>query len=686
LAKNQLFVKCIIPKFCCFLLTAVYNELAMKLIPRPFGYLPVFITSLLVFTAWHGLANTVELDWNYLGFSRSQITINTGDEVDIANVDDTFDLQLTGAPAPNNFYADVPPFDGMYYYYVPHVYSGSGTFTLSDEFGDVATVIVNPATPLSVSITAPTNNAVFTAPATFAITAVPAGGATPYAQVQFFAGTNLNAVAYGASFASAITNLPAGTYTISAVVTDNNFNTATNSITVSVAPSQATLTGDWPTYGNGPAHTGYLPGKLNGLPFVLKWKSPMQYSQNSYGNVLSQAAIGGGRLYVSVGYYSSGISVRALDANTGEPLWTNWPGVVFLGPPTYDSGAVFVQQDNGANTSSYLSSFDAATGYTNWSAPYVSQVYQHMAPVAAGGMIFADTGYYHGLTGFDEAGGYQQWFVQLGGSDQWTPAYYNGEVYTWLGSFTEWDPGTGNANWTLTNGVAGAASSRTVAVADGRAYFIGDSLYCVDLATQTNAWSVSGGFSGTPAIANGIVYAISNKVVCAFTTNGVFVRQYDANPGGYENIFGPLIVTDDVLIATGEYGVYVFRLADGAVQQQISSYSGPPYYLYYGDTVTLANNTLYVTSTDGNVYAYTPASTTAITLGSATKLGNGSFQFSFTNTPGATFTVWGSTNVALAASNWAKLGYVTNVTAGQYQFTDTNAPVNARCFYRVSSP
>lgn len=658
----------------------------MHLGTSPLAYLNGFIAGLFVFAAGQVFANTIELDWTSAGFSSSQLTITTGDEVDIVNRDDTFDLQLTGAPAPNSFSADIPPFDGTYYYYLPHVYSGSGTFSLSDEFGNSVTVTVNPATPLSVTITAPTYNAVFTAPATFAVTAVPAGGATPYAQVQFYAGTNLNGAAYNSPFAGAITNLPAGDYNISAVVTDHNSNTATNSILVHVAPSQATLAGDWPTYGNGPAHTGYLPGKLNGLPLVLKWKSPMQYSQNSYGNVLSQAAIAGGRLFVSVGYYSSGISVRALDANTGQPLWTNWPGVVFLGPPTYDSGAVFVQQDNGANTSSYLSSFDAATGYTNWSAPYVSQVYQHMAPAVAGGRVFADTGYYHGLTGFDEAGGSQLWFVQLAGSDQWTPAYYNGEVYTWLGSFTEWDPATGNANWTLTNGLSGAASSRTVAVANGRAYFIGDSLYCVNFATQTNAWSVSGGFNYTPAVANGIVYAISNKVISAFTTDGVFVRQYDPNPGGYENIFGPLIVTDDALIATGEYGVYVFRLADGSVQQQISSYSGPPYYLYYGDTVTLANNILYVTSTDGNVYAYVPASTTAITLTSAAKLGNGSFQFSFTNTPGATFTIWGSTNVALPLSSWTKLGSLTNISAGQYQFTDTNAPANACRFYRVSSP
>jgi len=672
-------------KIPCFFLAALYNELLMKSKPSPSARLFIFVISVLVFGNWESVASTVELDWTSSGFSSSHITINTGDEVDIANFDDTFDLQLTGSPAPNSFYSDIPPFDGTYYYYLPYVYSGSGTFYLSDEFGHSVTVTVNSATPLSVTINAPTNNAVFTAPATFAVSAVPAGGAAPY-QLRFYADNNQNGPAYSSPFAGVITNLPAGNHNIKVVVTDNNSNTASNSIAVSVTPSQATLTGDWPTYGNGPAHTGYLPGKLNGLPFVLKWKSPMQYSPNSYGNVLSQAAIGGGRLYVSVGYYSSGISVRALDANTGQPLWTNSPGVVFLGPPTYDSGAVFVQQDNGANTSSYLGSFDAATGHTNWSAPYVSQVFQHMAPVAAGGRIFADTGYYHGLTGFDEAGGSQQWFVQLAGSDQWTPAYYNGEVYTWLGSFTEWDPATGNANWTVTNGLSGVASSRTVTVANGRAYFIGNSLYSVNLATRTNAWSVSGGFSGTPAIANGIVYAISNKVVSAFTTNGIFVRQYDPNPGGYENFSGPLIVTDDVLVAAGAYGVYFFRLADGSIQQQISSYSGPPYYLYYGDTLTLANNTLYVTSTDGYVYAYTPASTTAIALTGATRLGNGSFRFGFTNTPGATFTVWGSTNVTLPLSNWTKLGYMTNVSAGQYQFTDTNVPSKPRGFYRVSSP
>jgi len=92
--------------------------------------------------------------------------------------------------------------------------------------------------------------------------------------------------------------------------------------------------------------------------------------------------------------------------------------------------------------------------------------------------------------------------------------------------------------------------NRTVAIADGRAYFTSTTnLFCVDLAPHTNAWSRTGPFSGTPAVANGMVYAISNGMVSAFTTNGVYQRTYQGTNG--DTYAGELIVTDDVLIRGG---------------------------------------------------------------------------------------------------------------------------------------
>src|SRR5258706_15601815 len=74
-----------------------------------------------------------------------------------------------------------------------------------------------------------------------------------------------------------------------------------------------------------------------------------------------------------------------------------------------------------------------------------------------------------------------------------------------------------------------------------------------------------------------------------------------------------------------------------------------------------------------------------ITLGNPIKLGN-SIQFSFSNTPGAQFTALAATSVTVPLSNWTVLGAVTDVSSGQFQFTDSNTGRFAQRFYRVSSP
>jgi alpha-tubulin suppressor-like RCC1 family protein len=75
-----------------------------------------------------------------------------------------------------------------------------------------------------------------------------------------------------------------------------------------------------------------------------------------------------------------------------------------------------------------------------------------------------------------------------------------------------------------------------------------------------------------------------------------------------------------------------------------------------------------------------------IMLTGAQTLTNGSFQFRFTNTPGAFFGVLAATNPALPLSNWTSLTGLTEVTSGQFQFTDPGATNNPGRFYRVRSP
>jgi hypothetical protein len=69
-----------------------------------------------------------------------------------------------------------------------------------------------------------------------------------------------------------------------------------------------------------------------------------------------------------------------------------------------------------------------------------------------------------------------------------------------------------------------------------------------------------------------------------------------------------------------------------------------------------------------------------------TRLVNGNFQLSLTYATGTSFTAVMSSNITTALSNWTVLGSVTEVSSGQYQFTDTQAPTQPRRFYRVRSP
>jgi hypothetical protein len=104
------------------------------------------------------------------------------------------------------------------------------------------------------------------------------------------------------------------------------------------------------------------------------------------------------------------------------------------------------------------------------------------------------------------------------------------------------------------------------------------------------------------------------------------------------------------------------------------------------DGVSVANAVGGDGSDIGALEAQLAAASTPILLSSVQKLSDGSFQLSFTNTPGATFTVLTSTNVALPLSHWNVLGVPTEGAPGQYQYIDQQVTNQPRRFYNVRSP
>jgi plastocyanin len=120
------------------------------------------------------------------------------------------------------------------YYCIPH----AKQFLM---FGSVTVQGGN--TPPTVTITSPANNAVLIAPATFTVTVNASDPGGSVSQVEFFRDTTSLGTDTISPYSTNVNNLAAGTYTISAVATDNLGAQATNSITLIInAPPTVTLT------------------------------------------------------------------------------------------------------------------------------------------------------------------------------------------------------------------------------------------------------------------------------------------------------------------------------------------------------------------------------------------------------------------------------------------------------------
>ncbi len=84
---------------------------------------------------------------------------------------------------------------------------------------------------------------------------------------------------------------------------------------------------------------------------------------------------------------------------------------------------------------------------------------------------------------------------------------------------------------------------------------------------------------------------------------------------------------------------------------------------------------------------FDPASVVATPalLTQPTKLQTDAFQFIFRNTPGLSFTVLSTADLAVRVDNWTSLGIAAEISPGHYQFTDVT-PNSPQRFYLVRSP
>ena len=292
------------------------------------------------------------------------------------------------------------------------------------------------------------------------------------------------------------------------------------------------------------AHTGSVKMAVPlSMPFRMLW------SANLHGTV-SYPLIADGRVfaYVLGGKHNS---LRAFDARTGDPLWTeHLPRAMGA---VYGQGLVFVLGDDGR-----LRAFDAATGHVMWSRALKGEYVFNEIPVYSNGAVYVNAAGQDGiLFAFNAADGTPTWSHPSRGAMP-SLAADDKAIYGVYGcDHTDaWDPATGAALWSrqgsftcsadaqmtvldgdrglyafdsvsgnlVLNPATGAAvgsfvSQKTPAIGDGVGYFQeGYALKARVLATQELLWSWSPPWgsliSGAPLVIDGhVVLSLTNGVL-----------------------------------------------------------------------------------------------------------------------------------------------------------------------------
>jgi hypothetical protein len=182
-------------------------------------------------------ATEVTIGVSLFDLSPNTVNIKVGDVVHWVDADGLDDYYISGSfgsslvPCGLRFWQP-----GSYQYYAGWLYGGTWPGTINVSAVDA---------PPFVAITSPTNGAVFTAPATLAFDAE-ASDPDPndIYDVEFWVGGTLADDLFYPPYATTLTNLSAGTYTLTAIAWDYSYVTYTNSIVITVKnPGPITLNG-----------------------------------------------------------------------------------------------------------------------------------------------------------------------------------------------------------------------------------------------------------------------------------------------------------------------------------------------------------------------------------------------------------------------------------------------------------
>jgi len=352
------------------------------------------------------------------------------------------------------------------------------------------------------------------------------------------------------------------------------------SLTIESAGSNPPVAGNIPMYGGGPTHDGMMPGPAPGSAPVLAWQMDVG------GEVYASPTLANGVLYVMS---KSGV-LYAIDASTGIERWRHEvTSYVTRASPAVVDGVVYV--GGGFN----FSALDAATGNTIWTVPL--QYGGHASPTVLDDMIVVSSqqGWVYAL---DAVTGETDWRSPTEGIVFGAAAVSDQSVVygTDEGVLYNVDPADGALNWRAS--IPGALYATPVVIG-GTVLVATQSgeIHALDLASGTGLWSANHGGSQPPAT-NGEVVVLTAADGGVYGLDAVTGRQVWLYPSGKQSLTAPSIAGNLVLFGAG-HALYALDIQTGEAV----------WYYLAGDTVesppVIAEGYVFFGSRDGFLNAVT---------------------------------------------------------------------------------
>ncbi len=358
------------------------------------------------------------------------------------------------------------------------------------------------------------------------------------------------------------------------------------------------LNTDWYTYMANDCHTGYsespapvdntilwsapITGDYHEFPTPVVVDGIVYYPQDSSGDSLYalDAATGEVIWTYRTGYTDDAVTVKngllftasdslwCLDALTGERIWANGDATCAASTPAVHNDAVFSCSNSSSSNTTTVYSLNTETGAVNWTVTVSG--YAASCLTVWNDMLFMPT--WHGpLYAFNLSDGTEIWQNSDSPSGYWdsSPVIVESFLYI-LGDDSKAraiDPLSGSSIWE-TNITPGTYLSATPAFHNDRLYF-GDqvnSFHCLDALSGSFTWSVPGVLHGSPGIADDMVfygegsnyYDETARVFALSCETGEVIWSYETSSGPFGIVSSPSITDGVVYIAGTDWNLYAF--------------------------------------------------------------------------------------------------------------------------------